>query len=127
MAMPAETNSEERSLRSPADGSVAPPVDVRETPQGYRLLADLPGVRADGLDIHVERNRLTIHARVTPPNGAQTPQHREFALRDYYRVFTLADEIDTQNIQAILKDGVLRLELPKAAHAQVRRIQVAAD
>ena len=124
MANEIETRNEERSLRSPADGAVAPPVDVRETPKGYALVADLPGVRPDGLDVHVERNRLTIHARVTPPPQGSVPQHREFVLRDYHRAFTLADEIDTQNIQAVLKDGVLRLDLPKAPHAQVRKIQV---
>ena len=125
MALETSRTHENQSLRAPASSEryVPPPVDIYETDTGYVVLADMPGVSADGLDIHVEHDRLTIRGRVGREPGP-TPQHQEFVLGDYYRAFTLADEIDTERIRANLKDGVLRLELPKAAHAQVRKIPV---
>lgn len=102
---------------------VTPAVDIYETDTGHVLLTDLPGVTRDGLDISVEQDRLTIRGRVGE-DDERSPEHKEFKLRSYYRSFTLADEIDTANINATLTDGVLRLELPKSARAQARKIPV---
>lgn len=102
---------------------VTPAVDTYETDTAHVLLAELPGVDREGLEIDVERQHLMIRGHVGRDNGANI-QHREFKLRDYYRAFTLADEIDRDRITASLADGVLRLELPKSARAQVRRISV---
>jgi HSP20 family protein len=110
-------------LRAPDTEYVRPAVDIYETDKGHVLLADMPGVPRDGLDIHVENDRLTVRGRVAKAEHAQA-QHREFVLRDYYRAFTLADEIDAEHINATLKNGVLRLVLPKSARAQVRKIPV---
>lgn len=102
---------------------VRPAVDVYETDNGYVLLADMPGVTSDRLEVHVEAGQLTV--RGTP---AETPAatHQEFRLGEYRRTFTLADELDSQNISARFQDGVLRLEVPKAAKAQVRKIPILA-
>jgi len=100
-----------------------PPVDIYETDTAHVLLADMPGVQSEGLDIQVEHDRLTVRGRVGE-GGQERPHHQEFVLRDYYRAFTLTDEIDTENINATLSDGVLRIELPKSARAQVRKIPV---
>jgi len=117
---------EHRALRAPGAGEsyVVPPVDIYETDKGYVVMADMPGVQPDGLDIHVDHDRLTIRGRV-PASERTSPQHREFSLHDYYRAFTLAQEIDSDKISATLRDGVLRLELPKAARALARKINVA--
>jgi HSP20 family protein len=123
-----EANRDDQSLRAPGRETeyVSPAVDIYETENAHVVLADLPGVSREGLEIHVEREHLTIRGRVNegePTSGK--PAHREFRLRDYYRAFTLADEIDTDRIAASLADGVLRLELPKSSRARVRRIPVA--
>jgi len=125
MADNRELNQEEQSLRAPGGDTdtVTPGVDIYETDAGHVLLADMPGVSSDGLDIHVERDRLTIRGRVAVADGPR-PQHREFVLRDYYRAYTLADDVDTEHIKATLNDGVLRLELPKSERARVRKIPV---
>ena len=125
MADNRELNRGDQSLREPgreAD-TVTPNVDIYETDTGHVLLADLPGVSRDGLDLHVERDRLTIRGRVMTADTPR-PQHQEFVLRDYYRAFTLADDVDTEHIKATLNDGVLRLELPKSERARVRKIPV---
>lgn len=100
-----------------------PAVDIYETDAGHVLLADMPGVQGEGLDIQVEKDRLTLRGRVGEGDQARR-HHQEYKLRDYYRVFTLADEIDADKISATLTDGVLRIELPKSARAQVRKIPV---
>ena len=127
--MKADREQDERhgahSLRAP-DREVEhtmPAVDIYETEAAHVVLMDLPGVRRDGLDIHVEQERLMVRGRVDRDEQPKLV-HEEFRLRDYYRAFTLADEIDTERITAKLQEGVLRLELPKSARARVRRIQV---
>lgn len=112
------------TTRGPTPGSfVVPRVDIYEEPTGFVLVADMPGVKPDGLDVHLDRDRLTLHGRV-PDAGPTGSQHREFVLRDYYRTFTVADVIDPDRINAVLRDGVLRVELPKAQRAQARRIPI---
>ncbi|SRR5258705_12156660 len=124
MAAQPRTNGNAQVLHAPEPGTyVEPPVDIYETDKGYVLLADLPGVKADGLDIHVEADRLTIRGRVTA-GEQRTYAYREFVPRDYYRTFVLADEIDPEGIGATLKDGVLRLELPKSARTRARQVPV---
>jgi HSP20 family protein len=127
MAENREPNQEEQSLRTPGGEveHVTPSVDIYETDTEHVLLADMPGVSRDGLEIHVDRDRLTIRGRVGQA-GAPQPQHREFELHDYYRAFTLADDIETDKISANLSDGVLRLVLPKSVRARVRKIPVSA-
>jgi HSP20 family protein len=129
----ATMNNQQLSAETPKEGSlresgreteyVVPAVDIYETEKEYVLLADLPGVRPDGLDVHVERERLTIRGRPSVEDQPKA-QYREFALREYYRSFTLAGEIDSEYIRAELRDGVLRLVLPKSSRAQVRRVPV---
>jgi HSP20 family molecular chaperone IbpA len=127
MAENRESNREEQSLRTPGREveHITPSVDIYETDAEHVLLADMPGVSRDGLEIHVDRDRLTIRGRVAQMEAPQ-PQHREFGLHDYYRAFTLADDIDTDKITANLTDGVLRLVLPKSSRARVRKIPVSA-
>ena len=107
--------------------SVAPRVDIRETPESVLVVADMPGVAADGVDIAVHGDVLTLRGtnRVKEPEKFQAIW-REFALRDYERSFRLGHAIDTERIAAAAKDGVVRVTLPKRATAQPKKIAVSA-
>ncbi len=104
-----------------------PRVDITESDAQVCLVADMPGVDEQNVDIDLERNVLTIRGKCAPetPQGF-TPSYREYRTGNYERAFTLSDEIDRDNIKATVKDGVLRLTLPKAEEAQPRRISVKA-
>jgi HSP20 family protein len=111
--------------QSAVDNTLLPPVDVIEDTAGITLLADLPGVSKDKLNLQLDKNRLTIEGEV----GLELPQemqstHAEVRLPRYRRVFTLSSELDSDKATAELKNGVLKLHIPKASHAQPRRIQI---
>jgi HSP20 family molecular chaperone IbpA len=105
--------------------ALLPPVDVIENGDGITLRADLPGVPRDKLSLHVEADTLTIEAEVAldAPAGMEA-SHAEVSLPRYRRVFTLSKELDTQQIGAELKSGVLTLRIPKVKQAQPRRIEI---
>jgi len=104
---------------------VAPPVDIYETQEGLVVLADLPGVTKEALDVRVEQNRLTIRgqARHGVPGKAVS---REYALVNFFRQFELSEHVDQSQITAELKSGVLTVTLPKAEAAKPRQIVVQA-
>lgn len=101
-----------------------PAVDILETGHDLTLLADMPGVPIEKVDIDLEGDQLTIRGSVPQQDGAGTVLLREYAVGDYYRQFTLSSDIDREKIQATMKDGVLKLVLPKAEAAKPRRIEV---
>lgn len=102
-----------------------PPVDVIEDTNGITLLADLPGVPKDRLNLQLETHRLTIEGDVdlNLPQDMDS-QHAEIQVPRYRRTFTLSSELDGEKASAEFKNGVLKLHIPKAAHAQPRRIEV---
>ena len=102
--------------------TVAPLVDIYETEKDYVLLAEMPGVEPDGLDVVAERETLVIRGRVKHPEV--TPDYQEFELADYRRVFSLTEDLDTEGIVARLRDGVLRVEIPKSPRVQPKKISV---
>lgn len=104
---------------------VLPAVDVFEDETGITLLADMPGVPKDRLELKVEGDALLIEGSVQPftPEGLE-PLYAEVRVPRYRRGFNLSRELDTARIEANLKDGVLKLRIPKQAHAQPRRIAV---
>lgn len=108
-----------------SDAALTPPVDVVENENGITLYADLPGVNREKLNLQVESGTLTIEAEadVSMPEGL-TSHHTEVGLARFRRVFTLSKELDTESVSAELSQGVLTLRIPKAAHAQPRRIEV---
>jgi len=108
-----------------SDTALTPPVDVVEDASGITLYADLPGVTRDKLNLHVEVDTLTVEAEadLSLPEGL-TSQHTEVGLANFRRVFTLSKELDTEKVAAELAQGVLKLRIPKAEHAQPRRIDV---
>ena len=113
--------------RTPArqEPALLPPVDVIEDAAGITLYADLPGVPKDKLSLHVEADTLTIEGEVAldMPEGMEST-HAEVSLPRYRRVFTLSKELDTDKVAAEFAHGVLKLRIPKAEHAQPRRIEV---
>lgn len=105
-----------------------PPIDIHESDEGLVLLADLPGVSIETLELQVQDNKLTLFGRVqtTLPEGAQL-MHQEYQEGDFLRSFILSGEIDHERISATLNNGVLRVVLPKVPRAEPRRIQVNSD
>jgi len=110
-----------------SDAALTPPVDVIEDSGGITLFADLPGVSREKLGLHVASDTLTIEAEsdLAVPEGLES-SHTEVGLGRFRRVFTLSKELDTGAISAELKQGVLKLRIPKAEHAQPRRIEIQA-
>ena len=107
--------------------TIAPRVDIQETAEAVLVVADMPGVSAEGVEVRVHGDVLTLRGR----NRAQEPEHyqalwREYSLRDYERSFRLGQAIDAERIVATVKEGVVRITLPKQAEAQARRITVTA-
>ncbi|MCK6506433.1 Hsp20/alpha crystallin family protein [Myxococcota bacterium] len=108
------------------------PVDLYEGDEALVLLASLPGVRAEDLDIQLEADRLTLTAeRHEPsPHGADetvaTPLFRELGGVRWTRQVRLRTPVDADQVQAKLEHGLLRLTLPKAPQARPRTIQVKA-
>jgi HSP20 family protein len=105
--------------------AMTPRVDVLEDETGITVVADMPGVSKDSLEIKVENDALSIEGAVS----AATPQameatYAEVRIPRYRRSFTLSRELDTGRIEAQLKDGVLRLRIPKHEQARPQRISV---
>ncbi len=102
-----------------------PRVDIYEDGEQVVIVADMPGVNEKSVDIMLEKNVLTINGAVDfiePDNFS--PVYSEYRVGDYKRRFTLSDEVDRDNIEATVTDGVLRLSLPKAAPAKIKKIAV---
>jgi HSP20 family molecular chaperone IbpA len=100
-----------------------PPVDIYETKDGLTVVADMPGVEKEDVDIRVDNGILTIQGK-TKPMAKGDGLYNEFALLDYFRQFQLSDEVDQEKITAELKHGVLMLHMPKAEKAKPKQISV---
>jgi HSP20 family molecular chaperone IbpA len=105
---------------------VAPAVDIYENEHEYLVLADLPGVAHDGVQIRFENGELSLDAR---RNGEQADDYvgNEIQLADYRRLFRIPETVDSEKIDAKLVHGVLHLALPKASKARPRQISVKAN
>jgi HSP20 family protein len=105
--------------------ALLPPVDVIEDGTGITLYADLPGVSREALNVRVESDSLIIEGdlSLSIPEGMEA-SHTEVSSPRYRRVFTLSKELDAEKVGAELKQGVLKIRIPKAEHAQPKRIQV---
>ena len=102
---------------------IAPPVDIFETEDTLTVVADLPGVPRNAVDIRVEDGILTIRGRAdyAPP---QRTLREEFGLQGYFRQFQLSDAVDQERITAESRNGVLTITLPKAEKSKPRQIEV---
>jgi len=105
--------------------TLRPPVNVFESDDGITLEADMPGVSKDRLELHVDRDSLLIEGDVhlDMPEGMEA-LHADVRATRYSRGFALSRELDTESIDASLKDGVLRLRIPKRAEVRPRKIEI---
>lgn len=104
---------------------VTPPVDIFESDNAMTLLADMPGVTPESLEIDLNEGVLTITGQSTASAGEQQESIvTEYQRATFQRKFTLSQSVDQAKIEARLEDGVLRLELPKVEKAKPRKIQV---
>jgi HSP20 family protein len=121
---------EKQEVSSPAEQTrpglvFTPAVDIFETDRQITLLADMPGVATEDISIDLREGVLTISGEVKPWEKADEKDVLiEFEIGKYYRQFALSETIDQAKIDAQLKDGVLKLALPKLAKAQPRKITV---
>jgi len=117
----------EGTERTRSSRAFVPRTDIYETKDSIMVVADMPGVNENSIDITLEKNVLSLHGYVefSPPKDYNLV-YAEYEVGDYERNFTLSDEIDRDNIEATVKDGVLRLHLPKAGPAKTRKIPVKA-
>ena len=123
--MNAITQPRESNLPSRQEPALWPPVDVIEDTTGITLYADLPGVARDKLSLRIEGDTLTIEGEVSlPVSKDMEASHAEVQLARYRRAFLLTKELDADKVNAELSQGVLRVRIPKAEHAQPRKIAV---
>jgi HSP20 family protein len=107
---------------------LAPPVDIFEGPDAITVLADMPGVKPGHLTIDLHEGVLTIAGHGEPPEGPkETAILREYPVGTFQRSFTLSEAIDQDKIEAALRNGVLRLRLPKVERAKSRQIAIQTD
>ena len=125
MTIEVQTKTTPREEASRPCPEFAPAVDIIEHTNTFAVVADVPGADENGVEVRVENETLTISARVV----TQEPQgmdllHRGYEACNYHRAFTLPQGVERAKISAQLKQGVLRVLLPKAAEVQPLKIKV---
>jgi HSP20 family protein len=107
------------------EATMRPPVDIFETSDGIRLVADMPGASKEHLHVHVEGNTLIVEGALQfELAGNMQALYADVRSTVYRCSFVLSPELDTNSIEATLKDGVLALRIPKRAELRPRRIEV---
>jgi len=123
----AETQPVESTERTRSGQVFSPRADVYETAEAIVVVADIPGAKEDSVDITLEKNVLSIQGRVkSEERGGYKLTYGEYEEGDYERSFVLSEGVDRNKIEGTVKDGVLRLVLPKAKEAVARKIPVKA-
>src|SRR5688572_13673536 len=107
--------------------ALAPPADIFEDADGIGIVLDMPGVTKDRLTVKADRSELVIEgdASIDMPEGMEAA-HAEIRSAQYRRIFTLTNELDTEAIEASMKDGVLSIRIPKRAELKPRQIEIQA-
>ena len=119
-----ETGSAQ-DLKQQEQQAILPAVDIFENESGITVQADMPGVSKDRLDVHIDSDTLSIEGRaVIPMPEGMDALHADIRSTHYQRSFSLSRELDTDRIEAGLKDGVLTLRIPKREEHRPRRIEV---
>ena len=121
--------TESRPLRARSEEveSIIPLVDICEDVEGITLIADMPGVSRERLNIEVDGDNLSIdgEASIDMPEGMEAV-YADVRATHFRRSFTLSRELETEKISAQMKDGVLTLKIPKRAELKPRKIEVSA-
>jgi HSP20 family molecular chaperone IbpA len=122
-------NREQSQPERSAQAVLRPAGDIFEHNEGITLLLDMPGVSKERLSIESDRNTLTVEGEVKIDMPKDTESlHADIRCTRYRRTFSLSGEqLDTDAVQASLKDGVLRIDIPKRAEMRPRRIEVQTD
>ena len=119
---------ESTAVHQEPERMLRPPVDISEDAEGITLIADMPGVNSDRLDVHVDNDTLLIEgqAKIDMPEGME-PLYADVHATHYRRSFALSSELDTNDIEASLNNGVLSVRIPKRAEVKPRKIEVRVD
>jgi HSP20 family protein len=105
--------------------TIRPLVDIFETADGITLRADMPGVSKDGLNLRVDGANLLVEGTIgIVPEKQMSPLYADIRSTQYRRSFVLGNELETGNIDADLKDGILTVRIPKRPELRPRRIEV---
>ena len=109
------------------DYTLIPPADIFEDADGISVVLDMPGVSKDRLHVKADSNGLIVEgdARISMPEGMEAV-YADIRATHYRRSFGLTGEVDSERIEAALKDGVLTLRIPKRAELKPRRIEIKA-
>lgn len=120
---PAFDNNDDASV---ATANWAPSVDISENETEFTLLADIPGVAPEDIDISMEKGVLTIKGERNTENVEEGENYRRVERQSgqFYRRFTLPDSADADKIEAKSEHGVLKITIPKQEVAISRRIEV---
>ena len=107
--------------------ALAPAADIFEDADGFSIVLDMPGVTKDRLTVKADRNELVIEgeASIDMPAGMEAA-YAEVRSAHYRRSFVLTNELDTDSVEATMKDGVLSIRVPKRAELKPRQIEVQA-
>jgi HSP20 family protein len=125
IAVSAKKEIEKQSGEPLAQGVLfVPEVDIAENQEGVTLMADLPGVRKESLDVDYREGVLTLTGRVDSPPNNHRLVYQEYEVGGFQRRFTVGERIDMNKVQASLKDGVLTLFLPRAEEHKPRKIEI---
>lgn len=118
-------NTEDAPERVEQQTYYTPLVDIIETDDAFMFKADLPGVRAEDVDISYENGVLTLLAKAQPrqPQGTRY-LWQEYGVGPFYRQFILSTPVNPDGIQAELRNGELTLTVPKAESAKTHKIQI---
>ena len=115
-----------RAERLRSGRTFLPNVDIVEKDEELLVVVDMPGVKADGVEVQYERGLLTVHGTVPPRQDPEKTNYllREYGVGDFHRCFEVGEGIDAGRIEAELRDGVLTIHLPKVKEVVPRKIQV---
>ena len=105
----------------------SPQTDIYETDSAVVVVADLPGVTEESLEVTVENNKLKIHGSTDASSEDHRLTYKEYRTGDFERRFVLSNKVDGQNIEAQFKNGVVELTLPKTREAAIKKIPVKAS
>ena len=115
--------AEQRGMSSEAP--IRPPVDISEDRDGITLCADMPGVSKERLSLRIDGNTLVLEGQVQFDLSEGTEaSYADIRSSVYRRSFTLSSELETERIDASLKDGVLQVRIPKRAELRPRKIEI---
>jgi HSP20 family molecular chaperone IbpA len=121
-------NQEDNLLKAEAvrdDRKVfTPPVDIWENEEGFLLVSNMPGVTKDNVTIDYEEGELKIYGQISGTSDTSKLLLNEYSIGDYSRVFRIPDGIDAEKISAQIKDGVLKVTLPKQEKLKLRKIEI---